>query len=113
MARGGSAGFADDVLGGGWTLLSRRAGAPAALDDTRRSFLAGPGVRAVHASLAPVDSAEAAVDLDLTYRRWFDAVGADVVLVRPDFYVFGTAARPEALPALVEELRQRIAGTSR
>jgi 2-polyprenyl-6-methoxyphenol hydroxylase-like FAD-dependent oxidoreductase len=31
------------------------------------------------------------VDVDGKYQRWFDRLGARVVLVRPDFHVFGTA----------------------
>jgi len=32
------------------------------------------------------------VDVDGDYGRWFDTLGARVVLIRPDFHVFGTAA---------------------
>jgi hypothetical protein len=31
------------------------------------------------------------VDVDGNYARWFDTLGARVVLIRPDFHVFGTA----------------------
>jgi flavoprotein hydroxylase len=31
------------------------------------------------------------VDVDGKYGRWFDALGARVVLIRPDFHIFGTA----------------------
>ncbi|MDT0307548.1 bifunctional 3-(3-hydroxy-phenyl)propionate/3-hydroxycinnamic acid hydroxylase [Streptomyces sp. DSM 44917] len=110
VARGGRTGRADDVLGGGWSLLSRRAGALAALDQERRGFLAALGVRATHLSPAPLETGESAVDLDLTYSGWFEAIGAEVVLVRPDFTVFGTAVALDGLPALVDELRARISG---
>ncbi|PXX03267.1 bifunctional 3-(3-hydroxy-phenyl)propionate/3-hydroxycinnamic acid hydroxylase [Mycolicibacterium moriokaense] len=32
------------------------------------------------------------VDVDGKYGRWFDTLGARVVLIRPDFHVFGTAS---------------------
>lgn len=41
----------------------------------------------------------------LAHLKRYDAVA---VLVRPDFYVFGTAADPAAVPALVEDLRRQI-----
>jgi flavoprotein hydroxylase len=31
-------------------------------------------------------------DVDGKYRRWFDTLGARVVLIRPDFHVFGTCS---------------------
>lgn len=31
------------------------------------------------------------VDVDGDYGRWFDTLGARVVLIRPDFYIYGTA----------------------
>jgi hypothetical protein len=31
-------------------------------------------------------------DLDGTYAAWFERLNADAVLVRPDFYVFGTSS---------------------
>jgi hypothetical protein len=40
-------------------------------------------------------------DLDGVYGGWFDRLGADVVLVRPDFYVFGTSSF-EDVNALVQ-----------
>ncbi|MCS0601432.1 bifunctional 3-(3-hydroxy-phenyl)propionate/3-hydroxycinnamic acid hydroxylase [Streptomyces sp. LP11] len=108
LARSGRTGLADDVLGGGWTLLTRRADTLSILDDTQRATLAALGVRHAHVTPAGVRSSQAAVDLDLTYSRWFDAIDAEAVLIRPDFYVFGTARARQDLPSLVHELRDRV-----
>ena len=44
-------------------------------------------------------------DVDGTHRRWFDQLGCSAVLVRPDFYVYGTAGSdPVAVAALVDDL---------
>ncbi|GJG88064.1 3-(3-hydroxyphenyl)propionate hydroxylase [Gemmatimonadetes bacterium T265] len=72
----------DDATGQGWRLFARGA---AAFGRARAAAgaLAPLGV-------TPVD-ADALAD-DGTLARWFDDRGVRAVLVRPDFYVFGTAA---------------------
>jgi hypothetical protein len=32
------------------------------------------------------------IDVDGSYSRWFDGLGARVVLIRPDFHIFGTSS---------------------
>jgi len=39
------------------------------------------------------------VDVDGTYARWFDELGATAVAVRPDLYVFGAGPDPTAVSA--------------
>ena len=47
----------------------------------------GPiGYRAVEVCLAEE------TPIDGKYSRWFDTIGARVVLIRPDFHVFGTSS---------------------
>ncbi|SCL14156.1 flavoprotein hydroxylase [Micromonospora nigra] len=48
------------------------------------------------------------VDLDGVHLTWLAEADADAVLVRPDFYVFGVATGPDALAALVDDLRQQV-----
>jgi 2-polyprenyl-6-methoxyphenol hydroxylase-like FAD-dependent oxidoreductase len=49
-----------------------------------------PGIREFH-------------DATGVYRPWLDELGAGAVLVRPDFYVYGTASTPEQLHQLVAD----------
>lgn len=76
-------GLFDDVIGAGWQLLLNSAGAAEA--SVVVSAAAELGVVVANIGVETVD-------LDGTYERWFAELGADAVLVRPDFYVFGTAA---------------------
>jgi hypothetical protein len=48
-------------------------------------------------------------DVDGKYCQWFDALDARVVLVRPDFHVFGTSTGDtESTNLLVADLLQRV-----
>ncbi|MEI5035141.1 hypothetical protein RB201_28055 [Streptomyces sp. S1A(2023)] len=43
-------------------------------------------------------------DVDGTYRDWFTELSCSAVVVRPDFYVFGTASTSDTAVALAGEL---------
>ena len=47
-------------------------------------------------------------DLDDRLTEWLGGHGVHAVLVRPDFYVFGSVLADE-LPALVRDLRAQMA----
>lgn len=77
----------DDVVGYGWTVLAR----PGTLDhlgDSTREWAGDYGIR-----LLEVGDGAPVADVEGTYAAWFDELGADAVVVRPDFYVYdaGTA----------------------
>jgi len=77
-------GLFDDVVATGWQLLLR---GRAELDGSTWHTIRRMGI--VVADFGPDGDT---VDLDGSYADWFDRLGADAVLVRPDFYVFGTAS---------------------
>jgi len=95
-------GLLDAVVGVGFLLLAEvgvvdeleRTGSAAALRA------AGVGVHA----LSPVATPGALHDVDGTYRRWLAGHGAAAVVVRPDFYVYGTARDAAGAGALAAEL---------
>lgn len=86
VRRGGHEGLFDDVVGKGWQLLMRGKDGPAALDRATLDALVQ-----LDATLADFGPGGDTADLEGTYGVWFDRLGADAVLVRPDFYVFGSA----------------------
>jgi hypothetical protein len=48
-------------------------------------------------------------DVDGKYGRWLDTLGARVVLIRPDFHVFGTASGDVgSTNLLVADLLRRV-----
>lgn len=95
----------DDVFGSGALVL--RGGL--ALDESASNALAQVGIAVT--SFGGADGHGAFVDVDGSYGDWFDALGIEAVLIRSDFYVFGTATGPESLDALVAGFLDRISGS--
>ncbi len=91
----GKEGLFDDVVGSGWQLLMRN----------RRTAPFADAARDVMKRLAIVVAAFGnegdTMDLDGTYRSWFNALNVDAILIRPDFYVFGTSTGDADLSDLV------------
>ncbi|QNG39300.1 bifunctional 3-(3-hydroxy-phenyl)propionate/3-hydroxycinnamic acid hydroxylase [Geodermatophilaceae bacterium NBWT11] len=87
----------DDIVGGDWQLIGR-ATTPE-LDDDTAAWFAGLG-----GTVTAVSPAGPVVDVDGAYGAWFDAHDCDVVLARPDFYVFGVGVAAD-VPALLTQLR--------
>ncbi|MFC8231407.1 bifunctional 3-(3-hydroxy-phenyl)propionate/3-hydroxycinnamic acid hydroxylase [Streptomyces sp. NPDC057287] len=100
-------GLFDDVVGGGWQLISR-AGDPAAhLSDEDASWFRQTG-----GVIADVSCGGGLQDLDGTYERWFAEHGCEVFLARPDFYVFAAGEHKE-IPGFVSRLRQALQPATR
>jgi hypothetical protein len=47
-------------------------------------------------------------DIEGKYAQWFERLNASIVLIRPDFQVFGGVRDPHAADRLVHDLAQRI-----
>lgn len=90
----------DDVFAPSGTLLLKSAVARTHLTAEAASALTGLGFQIIAFGTEP--SATTAVDSTGAYGQWFDDLGADAVLVRPDFYIYGVA-RTQGLPALVRD----------
>jgi flavoprotein hydroxylase len=108
----GRAGLFDEVLGTGFALVCAE-DPDDLLDADARAFLDSLDARVVRVvpagSPAPgPGTGPTAYDLDDVYLPVLKRYDAVAVLVRPDFYVFGTAADPAGVPALVEDLRRQV-----
>ncbi|WP_138844473.1 bifunctional 3-(3-hydroxy-phenyl)propionate/3-hydroxycinnamic acid hydroxylase MhpA [Rhodococcus pyridinivorans] len=96
----GRSGRFDEVVGRGWIILGR-GDSPADLltvEQSRRwADLDGRCVR--------IGEAECDVtDVDGTYSTWLDEIGAEFVILRPDFYVAATASDTAGLQASLDTI---------
>ena len=89
VAVDGREGLFDDVVGRGWTVIAADGDPLEHLDDEQRDALAG--LDATVASLDPRAPGGIA-DADGRLTEWLGRHSAHAVLVRPDFYVFGSVA---------------------
>jgi hypothetical protein len=102
----GHRGRFDDVAGRGWIIVGRSADPAAVLtaEQCRMwDLLAGRCVR-IGTTMADGDVA----DVEGTYTRWLDGIGADFVILRPDFYVAATAADPAQLRACLDTILDEL-----
>ena len=83
----GREGLFDDVIGKGWQLLLRSTNGPAVIEPSTASIIQQMGI--VVADFGPQGDTQ---DPEEIYSAWFDRIGAEAVLVRPDFYIFGTSS---------------------
>ena len=104
---GGVEASLDDHLGSHFTLLVRRNDV---LNPEVGDRLRAAGVRTAHI-LSPDDQvteADTVVDGDGTLTGWLDSIGATTALLRPDRYVYGTAADSAGLTELARNFLAQL-----
>ena len=109
VERAGREGRFDDVVGGGFQLIVAGGDPFEHLSHRQRTLL--DTLEATVASLDPA-APHGVRDCDGRLTAWLSEHNAHAVLVRPDFYVFGGAASPEGVPALLDDLRTQLNITS-
>ena len=98
----GQVGLFDDVVGGGWQLISRGGDPAELLRDEDIAWFRGIG--GVFADVSYGGSVE---DLDGAYERWFQKNGCAAFVSRPDFYVFAAGEHAD-IPSFLAQLRSAI-----
>ncbi|MGW7818235.1 bifunctional 3-(3-hydroxy-phenyl)propionate/3-hydroxycinnamic acid hydroxylase [Streptomyces puniciscabiei] len=108
VRRGGRQGLFDEVVGHGFVLLtgSAEAAAPTSLTPELRAALDRAGVIPAH--VGPPGSAAPITDVTGAYGDWLTELGADCVLIRPDFYVYGSARGARAGLELLEHFARAL-----
>jgi resorcinol 4-hydroxylase (NADPH) len=95
-------GLFDDIVGGGWQLISRIGDPTEVMADEDLSWF-----RQIGGVVADVSGAGSVQDVDGSYARWFAKRGCEAFLARPDFYVFAAGEHTD-IPLFVSCLRQAL-----
>ena len=106
VRRGPVEGRFDDVAGGGFLVVSRGENPDGVVSADDRNFWASIGGRFVH--FGDVAGGEALTDAEGIYTQLMDEYGCDVLIKRPDYYLFGACKTAKDLPALMGDLRGQI-----
>jgi 3-(3-hydroxy-phenyl)propionate hydroxylase len=86
----------DEVTGGGWVLLSVHSNAKHLPEQAQEDWSSLGGKTFV--------VGEDLADSEGHLSTWFRQHGASAVVVRPDFYTYGTAAEPDGIAELIKKL---------
>ena len=98
----GRTGLFDDVVGGDWQLIGYEIDPGRDVSEADLAWF-----REIGGTTCSVSSQGPVRDLDGAYRDWFASHGCEVMLARPDFYVFA-AGRPGAVPDMLRSLRDLL-----
>lgn len=113
VARGAETGLFDDLAGLGFMLLASQ-DPRRLLDEDTLGLLASTGTRLLHVLPAGTSAHRAddgsVVDVDDVYLPYLAGKSALAALVRPDFYIFGTAGDRDELRALAADARGQLSG---
>jgi len=96
-------GLFDDIVGGSWQLVGLNADPLALVPDDLREWF-----ELIGGTATLVSDTGRVLDVDGTYRSWFEKHGCTVVLARPDFYIYGSGIAAD-VPRLLESLRATLA----
>lgn len=108
VARGSADGLFDDVAGRGFMVIARNADPAAALSDEDRAFWSSLGGGFVRLG----DGPDGLRDEDGQIAGLMDAYACDVLVKRPDYYLFGACPAATDLPALLADLRAQLGAAS-
>ena len=110
VRRGEREGRFDDLAGRGFMIVGRNGDPAAALSSVDRDYWASLGGSIVRIAGAEAAEPDALIDADGQYSRLMDEYGCDVIVKRPDYYIFGACRSAQELPALIADLREQLAG---
>jgi 2-polyprenyl-6-methoxyphenol hydroxylase-like FAD-dependent oxidoreductase len=102
VRRNGRAGPFDDIAGRGFLIVSRAGDPEIALSPLDRHFWG-----LLDGNLVTLDPRDVNDETGV-YTRLMDDLGCDVLVKRPDNYIFGACPRLSDLPALIAEMRDQL-----
>jgi 2-polyprenyl-6-methoxyphenol hydroxylase-like FAD-dependent oxidoreductase len=104
----GRVGRFDDVVGRGWTLLLAPAVNRWQPDLALAANANQIGLKIARLALADATDPGLVADIESRYAAWLSELGAQAILIRPDFYTFGVARDTAEIPALLIDLYRQL-----
>ena len=108
VAREGSRGLFDDLVGRGFCLVSTVGDPAGNLSPDDLDFFTSIGGHLVSISSSPDEHADQVIDITGAYTKWFADNSCAVVLIRPDWAIYGTAPDHDRRRQLVRSLREQL-----
>jgi len=102
----GRSGRFDDVVGGGWVVLTTGWEAGERLSEEAFTVLDVLAARVVRIEATALPGV--ARDRDGMYLEWMKELGAQALILRPDFYVFAAASDGSDLESAIAELGEQL-----
>jgi 2-polyprenyl-6-methoxyphenol hydroxylase-like FAD-dependent oxidoreductase len=107
VRRGKDEGLFDDVAGRGFMIVGRDCDPASALSREDLAFWKSIGGSIVRIT-GSGGLADAVVDVEGRYTALMDELACDVIVKRPDYYMFGACRSVHGLPALIADLRDQF-----
>ena len=108
VAHHGRRGLFDDLVDGGFCLISMIGDPASYLSPDDEAFFTSIGGHCVALSSSTDKHNDQAIDISGAYTDWFAANTCAVVLTRPDFMIYGTAPDLAGAVRLVRSLREQL-----
>ena len=107
LASGGKTSRLDDITGGGWQFISLDEAVEVNLSDEHRAFAKAIGLKFV-----ALKHGSGVIDVNDAQRAFMGRWNARSMLIRPDFYVFSTAASTSDVAQMLTQLQGQLRITS-
>ncbi|MCM3584792.1 bifunctional 3-(3-hydroxy-phenyl)propionate/3-hydroxycinnamic acid hydroxylase [Mesobacillus maritimus] len=104
----GETGLFDDVVGRGWMVIGFEEDPKKSLSQEQIDFVKNLGGQFMTVSSTPSLEADHVFDVEGKYQQYFKETGFEVVVVRPDFYLYGGCASIADLSVVVDDLVKQL-----
>jgi 2-polyprenyl-6-methoxyphenol hydroxylase-like FAD-dependent oxidoreductase len=108
VARSGSRGLFDDLVDRGFLLVSTDGDPAGYLSPNDLAFFTSIGGHLVSISSSLDEQADQVIDITGAYTKWFTDNSYAVVLIRPDWAIYGAATEQTGAGQLVRSLREQL-----
>jgi hypothetical protein len=105
----GKEGFLDNIIGTGWILLGQGPADPVSVltSETAHAY------KELFGGLSTYFEEGGCEDVSGKYTEWYESAGAEAVLLRPDYYMFGMVKAKDEIEGMVKAAVKHVSGMER